>query len=94
MQAGFLTPKELKQLDQQGAVGDIGLNFIDAKGELIENEINYRVIGLKLKDFRKIKRFAAIAAGADKYEVVRAALAGKYIKVLITDVNIGMRLLD
>ncbi len=47
-----------------------------------------------MEDYKRIKKLVGIAAGPEKYEVVRAALIGKYIKVLITDANTGMRLLE
>lgn len=94
IQSGILSPQELHQLEQLGAVGDIGLHFMDSNGRAIENEINHRIIGLALDDYRKIKKLVGIAAGPEKYEVVRSTLLGKYIKVLITDENIGMKLLE
>ncbi len=94
IQSGILTPEELQDLEQMGAVGDIGLHFMDSNGRAIENEINDRIIGLGMEDYKRIKKLVGIAAGPEKYEVVRAALIGKYIKVLITDANTGMRLLE
>jgi len=94
IQSGILSPEELHELEEMGAVGDIGLHFMDANGRAIENEINDRIIGLEMDDYKRIKKLVAIAAGPEKYEVVRAALIGKYIKVLITDANIGMKLLE
>ena len=94
LQSGILSPEELKNLEALGAVGDIGLHFINGDGKPIENEINDRIIGLDICDYKKINRLVGVAAGADKYEVVKAALLGKYLNVLITDAEIGKRLLD
>lgn len=94
LQSGILTPEELSQLENQGAVGDIGLQFMDKDGNPIENEINDRIIGLGMQDYRKIIKLVGIAAGPEKYEIVRAALVGNYLKTLITDDNIGKRLLN
>lgn len=35
-----------------------------------------------------------IAGGPEKFEVIRAALRGKFINVLITDINNARRLLE
>ena len=94
IQSGILTSTELEELEAQGAVGDIGLHFINDNGCAIENEINDRIIGLKIKEYKNIKKFVGIAAGPEKYEVVKAALHGDYLNVLITDVEIGQKLLD
>ncbi len=93
IQSGILSPDELKNLESLGAVGDIGLHFIDGEGQPIENEINDRIIGLDIDDYKHIKRLVGVAAGPEKYEVVRAALCGNYLNVLITDANNGKRLL-
>lgn len=94
IQSGILSPDELNQLEKLGAVGDIGLRFMDASGGAIENEINDRIIGLELGNYKKIKKLVGIAAGPEKYEVVKSTLLGKFIKVLITDENIGRKLLS
>lgn len=94
IQSGILSPDELNQLEKLGAVGDIGLRFMDASGGAIENEINDRIIGLELGNYKKIKKLVGIAAGLEKYEVVKSTLLGKFIKVLITDENIGRKLLS
>ena len=93
IQSGILTSGELEELETQGAVGDIGLHFIDGDGCAIENEINDRIIGLKIEEYKNIKKLVGIAAGPEKFEVVKAALNGNYLKVLITDVKIGQKLL-
>jgi DNA-binding transcriptional regulator LsrR (DeoR family) len=94
IQSGILSPDELNQLEKLGAVGDIGLRFMEASGGAIENEINDRIIGLELGNYKKIKKLVGIAAGPEKYEVVKSTLLGKFIKVLITDENIGRKLLS
>jgi DNA-binding transcriptional regulator LsrR (DeoR family) len=94
IQSGILSSTELAELEAQGAVGDIGLHFIDGNGSAIENEINDRIIGLGIEEYRNIKKFVGIAAGPEKYEVVKAALVGNYLDVLITDANIGKKLLE
>ena len=94
IKSGILSPSELEELEAQGAVGDIGLHFIDDYGRSIENEINDRIIGLNIQEYKNIKKLVGIAAGPEKYEVVKAALHGDYISVLITDEKIGQRLLE
>ncbi len=94
IKAGILTPRELAQLEEQGAVGDMGLRFMNAKGEAIRNEINDRIIGLDFEQYKKIKKLVGIAAGPEKFEVVKASLIGNLLSVLITDSDIGKRLIE
>jgi DNA-binding transcriptional regulator LsrR (DeoR family) len=94
MQAGILTEMDRQALEQRGAVGDIALRFIDARGEPIEHEINERIIGVELESICKARRIIGVAGGSNKYEVIRAALMGKLINVLVTDEGNAMRLIQ
>jgi DNA-binding transcriptional regulator LsrR (DeoR family) len=93
LQAGILAPEELAALEALGAVGDIGLCFFDAQGRAITHEISQRIIGLTLEQYRAIPRVIGVAGGPAKYEVVRAAVHGRLVSVLVTDVATGERLL-
>jgi DNA-binding transcriptional regulator LsrR (DeoR family) len=94
MQAGALLAEEVKQLKAQNAVGDIALRFFDEDGHVIKHEINDRIIGLDLDQIKRIPRVIGVAGGAEKFQVIRAALRGKFINVLVTDDQIAARLLE
>jgi DNA-binding transcriptional regulator LsrR (DeoR family) len=94
MQAGTLLAEEVEQLKAQKAVGDIALRFFDAEGQPVEHQINDRIIGLDLAQIKGIPRVIGVAGGAEKFEVIRAALRGEFIDVLITDDRIAARLLE
>ena len=85
MQANILTEAEFTALQALGAVGDIGLRFFDADGRAIPHTINDRIIGLTLEQIRAIPRVIGVAGGPEKFEVIRAALRGELINVLVTD---------
>ena len=93
MGSGILTEEELGQLETLGAVGDIALRFFDAHGRAVQHEICDRMIGLDLNQIKKIPRVIGVAGGDEKYEVIRAALRGKLISVLVTDDGTATRLL-
>ncbi len=93
MQAGAILAEEVEQLKAQGAVGDIALRFFDAHGQPIEHEISQRIIGLDLDQIRHIPRVIGTTGGAEKFEVIRAALRSKFIGVLVTDDLMAARLL-
>jgi DNA-binding transcriptional regulator LsrR (DeoR family) len=94
MQAGALVEGEVRQLKVQHAVGDIALRFFDQDGLPIQHEINDRIIGLDLDQIKGIPRVIGVAGGAKKLHVIRAALRGKFISVLVTDDWIAANLLD
>jgi DNA-binding transcriptional regulator LsrR (DeoR family) len=94
MQAGALVEGEVKQLKAHNAVGDIALRFFDEVGHPIQHEINDRIIGLDLDQIKRIPRVIGVAGGAEKLHVIRAALRGKFINVLVTDNQVAARLLE
>ena len=92
--AGYLREAEFEELQSLGAVGDIGLRFFNADGQFVEHEINQRIIGLDLGQIANIPRVIGVAGGTEKFDVIRAALRGKLINVLVTDEGNARRLLE
>ncbi|HRA67589.1 MAG TPA: sugar-binding domain-containing protein [Caldilinea sp.] len=94
VEAGILNTAELAELKAMGAVGDIALRFFDAEGRAIDHAINDRIIGLDLAQIRRIPRVIGVAGGDGKYEVIRGAVRGRLVDVLITDEMTATRLLQ
>ena len=87
-----LTEEELKRLAKAGAVGDVCLRFFDAAGNLIEGELNERILGIAPGQLLAVDRRIGVAGGARKFEAIRAAVTGGWINVLITDAETAFRL--
>ncbi|MCC7175691.1 MAG: sugar-binding transcriptional regulator [Bryobacterales bacterium] len=85
--------QELRQLTGKGAVGDICLRFFDAAGQPVITPLNDRVISMDLNELRRVPRVIGVAGGRRKLNAIRGALAGKLVKVLITDLATAQRLL-
>jgi len=94
MQSQILTADEADELRALGAVGDIGLRFFDANGQRVVHELDERIIGLTLSEIRTLRRVIGVAGGEEKGEVIRAALRGGLIDVLVTDGRTAQMLLD
>tara|TARA_Y100000590_G_scaffold264581_1_gene297300 strand:- start:1318 stop:2277 length:960 start_codon:yes stop_codon:yes gene_type:complete len=77
--------KEINRLVKKGAVGDMGLQFFDIKGNEIAISNNYSVIGLKLDQLKKTNNVIAIAGGLHKVKAIVGALNTSVINTLITD---------
>ncbi len=92
--SGILTELEIKQLQECGAVGDIVFRYFDANGQPVDHDINTRIIGLKLEQLKRIPRVIGVAGGLEKLDVIRAALRGKLINVLVTDDKTVSQLLE
>jgi DNA-binding transcriptional regulator LsrR (DeoR family) len=89
----ILSGEDLERLQELGAVGDIALRYMDRDGTPINLEINERIIGLTLEQIRRIPRVIGIAGGTAKHEIIRAALHGSILDVLITDLATAETLL-
>ncbi len=76
---------EIEDIRKRGAVGDITLRFFDRHGVLVPSDVDQRVVGLNLDEIRRIENVVGVAGGLGKVEAIHGALAGKLIKVLITD---------
>ena len=94
LDAGILNESELAELKALGAVGDIALRFFDDDGQAVDHAVNDRIIGLDLAQIKRIPRVVGVAGGDGKYEVIRGAVRGNLVDVLITDENTATRLLQ
>jgi DNA-binding transcriptional regulator LsrR (DeoR family) len=79
-------PRELDKLKKSGAVGDVCLRFFDADGKPV-TDLDNRVVGITLKQLRKVQRCVGIAGGKQKHTAILGALRGKWVNVLITDIR-------
>jgi DNA-binding transcriptional regulator LsrR (DeoR family) len=82
---GFDRPEQVAALKAAGAVGDLLGHFLDADGAPVDHQLNRRTVAVSLADLRRIRRLALVSGGARKTAIMRAALRGGYVKVLVTD---------
>ena len=90
---GILNEGELTVLKMQGAVGDVLNHFMDKDGNLIQTEIEDRVISTDLDKLRQLKNVVGVAGGKDKVSAIKAVLNRGYLNVLITDSDTAAELL-
>jgi len=89
----IMTQAELNGLLAKGAVGDIALRYFDARGQPVHSDLDDRVVGITLEQLRRIDRVVGVSGGQQKHAVIRGALLGGLIDVLITDQVTAQRLL-
>jgi DNA-binding transcriptional regulator LsrR (DeoR family) len=92
--AADVPSSEWAELVAAGMVGDIAGRFFDQAGELIDHEINHRVIGLTLDQFAAVPTRVVVAAGPTKVEPLLAAMRRGLPNVLITDASTAKALLQ
>lgn len=82
-----LSEGDLARLRSRGAVGDVCLQFFDSAGVAVDDDLRDRVVGISAQQLRAIPRRVGIAGGTRKHEAIRAAAAGGWVNVLITDAS-------
>jgi DNA-binding transcriptional regulator LsrR (DeoR family) len=80
------------ELRRAGAVGDVCLRFFDAAGQPVISSLEQRVIGITTDELRAVPRVIGVAGGSSKVGAIRAALLGKWVDVLITDLQTASEL--
>jgi DNA-binding transcriptional regulator LsrR (DeoR family) len=66
---------------------------MDRDGNPVDLEIDERIIGLTIGQIRNIPRVIGIAGGTAKHKMIGAALRGKILDVLVTDLSTAEALL-
>ena len=88
-----ITNADIEELQALGAVGDVCLRYFDRHGEFIDHAFNRRVLGISASQIHATPRCVAVAGGLRKLEAIRAALRGKWVTTLITDLEVAQKLL-
>lgn len=81
------------RLAAAGAVGDIGLRFVDAAGRAVASDLDARVIGISLPELEQVERVMALAGGPAKTAAIAGALRSGVIDILVTDHFTARRLI-
>ena len=91
-QLDYLTDSEKENL-RKHAVGDIVSRFIDSKGNVVDEELNKRTVGIQLEELKDIKYSILIASGTSKVSGVHATLTGGYCNHVIIDTLLAQNLI-
>ena len=83
-ESGFINDKEITELMELGAVGEVAGWAYDKHGVLLKKGTNTRIAGVPLE--QPVQRLTiGVAGGLHKKEALLAALKGRLINGLITD---------
>lgn len=81
---GYFTKQEQLTL-QHEAAGDVFSRFIDSKGQIVNEDINQRTIGIALPELRKKKHSILVVANVAKVPAVHGVLTAGYANTLVID---------
>jgi DNA-binding transcriptional regulator LsrR (DeoR family) len=91
---GYLSEADRRSLIDAGAIGDVLYNFIDENGDLVDHEVNGRVISVNLARLRRTPERVLISGGKDKLAAIRATIRTIAPTALITDEQTALALLS
>jgi len=84
-QNGYLPLDLLKQLRDEGAVGDMCMRYFDERGIEADSSISDLTMSIELADLRNIPNVVAVAVGSEKGDAILGALKGGIVNTFITD---------
>jgi DNA-binding transcriptional regulator LsrR (DeoR family) len=90
---GYLSEADRRSLIEAGAIGDVLYNFIDQNGELVDHEVNGRVISVNIARLRRTPERVLISGGKDKLNAIRATIRTIGPTTLVTDEQTALSLL-
>lgn len=85
VKSSILNPSDFRLLAMKGAVGDVICHFIDKDGNLVDTEVDSRLVSVPLSTLKELENVIGVAAGKHKLHAIHAALMGGYMDILITD---------
>lgn len=93
--AKYIGEKELQQIAEDGAVGDICLRFFDKNGNMEPfHRFNDRVASITPEDLKRVKTRIGVAGGLRKAAAALGAIRGGFVNVLITDAECAEKMMD
>ncbi len=85
LKSSILSHNDFLLLNMKGAAGDVICHFIDKNGDLVDTEIDSRLVSVPLDTLNQLENVIGVAAGKHKVSAITAALKGGYLDILITD---------
>lgn len=81
---GYINEEDKKRI-QKCAVGDVCSRFFDKNGNICDEIINSRTVGIELEELKKKEQNILVAGGERKIEALHVALSSKISSILVTD---------
>jgi DNA-binding transcriptional regulator LsrR (DeoR family) len=85
VQVENLSEDDLQILENKKAVGQTCFRFYDIWGNICDENLNKRVIGISLNELKKIDTVVGIATSLDTIEAIIGGLRSGFLDVLISD---------
>ncbi|AKE41083.1 Deoxyribonucleoside regulator [Corynebacterium kutscheri] len=93
MNLGYLSDEEIERL-RQNAIGDVCSRFYTVTGEVADQEIDARTVGITIKDLSTRPIRLLVAGGLSKMEAIRVALHMGLATHLVIDRDTAERIIE
>ncbi|MEJ5902575.1 sugar-binding transcriptional regulator [Ochrobactrum teleogrylli] len=90
---GLLEKEEIASLERAGAIGDVLCRFVNARGEIVDHQVNDRVIAVHPETLRSARKVVLASGGWQKLAVFKAAMKLLRPNIIVTDEVVAERLL-
>ncbi|HIW17917.1 MAG TPA: MarR family transcriptional regulator [Candidatus Faecalicoccus intestinipullorum] len=91
----ILSQKEIHQLQEKEAAGDILLRFLNAKGKPVETEWTRHTIRADIFEVKKhARKIIALAWGTEKSQIIHTVLSAHLVDAFFTDEKTALDLLE
>jgi DNA-binding transcriptional regulator LsrR (DeoR family) len=94
LKSGVLSANDFLYLKMQGSVGDILCHFIDREGRVIITPLEDRLVSASLDTLKSLPNVIGAAAGRDKRDAIKGALALGCLNILITNEDTAKWLIE
>ena len=82
---GYLSANERRSLQAAGAVGDLLFHHFDAAGNVVDHEINQRIVSVGIDALRQVPLRIMASGGKEKIDALMGVMALVNPTVLVTD---------
>jgi deoxyribonucleoside regulator len=82
---GVINEESYSVIKEKGGIGDCCSHFLNEEGEVLDPEMDKRVIAAPLSVIRKIPNKLLVAVGKEKAMIIKAALKGNLVDSLYID---------
>lgn len=87
--SGYLDVDQVNALTDRGVVGDLLSHFIDARGSIVDADLDARTISMDLAALRRCPNSIAVVTGSEKVAITHAMLSAGCCRTLITDTEVA-----
>lgn len=85
IRSGYITQNGIRQLIDNGAVGEVCTHFISADGECVDQELDDRTVAASISQLKSYDYRIALILGKQRLEPLKAILKSSCPNVLIID---------